>query len=114
VNAITMGQVFYLLNSRSLINSALSLRAHRGNPYLWYGIAAVVVLQILFTYTPPFHAIFDTEALPLAAWFWLLVGAILFFLIVEIEKLVIRSIPALKRSVNPQPRQVSARTWPEA
>jgi magnesium-transporting ATPase (P-type) len=114
VNAITMGQVFYLLNSRSLINSALSLRAHRGNPYLWYGIAAVVVLQILFTYTPPFHAIFDTEALPLAAWFWLVVGAILFFLIVEIEKLVIRSIPALKRSVNPQQRQVNASTYPKA
>ncbi|HEX8829023.1 MAG TPA: HAD-IC family P-type ATPase, partial [Xanthobacteraceae bacterium] len=46
VNAITMGQVFYLLNSRSLINSALSLRAHQGNRYLWYGIGAVVVLQI--------------------------------------------------------------------
>jgi magnesium-transporting ATPase (P-type) len=114
VNAITMGQVFYLLNSRSLINSALSLRAHRGNRYLWYGIGAVVVLQILFTYTPPFHAIFETESLPLVAWLWLVVGAILFFLVVEIEKLVIRSIPALKSSVNPQQRQVSARTYPKA
>jgi magnesium-transporting ATPase (P-type) len=114
VNAITMGQVFYLLNSRSLINSSLSLRAHQGNRYLWYGIGAVVVLQILFTYTPPFHAIFDTEPLPLAAWLWLLVGAVLFFLVVEIEKLVIRSIPALKRSVMPQTRGAATTTWHDA
>lgn len=64
VNAITMGQVFYLLNSRYLLDSSLSVRAHMGNPYLWYGIAAVVVLQLLFTYAPPFNAIFDTEACP--------------------------------------------------
>ncbi|MBV9775931.1 MAG: HAD-IC family P-type ATPase, partial [Acetobacteraceae bacterium] len=54
VNAITLGQVVYLLNSRYLIDSSLSLRAHMGNPYLWYGIAGVAVLQVLFTYSPPF------------------------------------------------------------
>src|SRR5262249_21722593 len=47
VNAITIGQVFYLLNSRYLIDSSLSLEAHRGNPYLPLGIGAVVVLQIV-------------------------------------------------------------------
>ncbi len=98
VNAITVGQVFYLLNSRSLIGSSLSLRAHRGNPVLWYGIATVAVLQLLFTYAPPFHAIFDTAALPLEAWLWLFVGGVLVFLVVELEKLVIRSIPALRDS----------------
>ena len=64
VNAITLGQVFYLLNSRYLLDSSLSPRAHTGNPYLWYGIGAVVVLQLLFTYAPPFHAIFGNESLP--------------------------------------------------
>ncbi|WP_395398133.1 HAD-IC family P-type ATPase [Novosphingobium sp. BL-8A] len=98
VNAITVGQAFYLLNSRYLLDSSLSLRAHRGNPVLWYGIGAVVVLQILFTYAPPFHAIFDTAALPPAAWLWLLTGGIIVFLVVELEKLVIRSIPPLRRA----------------
>jgi magnesium-transporting ATPase (P-type) len=96
VNAITLGQVFYLLNSRYLVDSSLSVRAHRGNPYLWYGIAAVVALQLLFTYAPPFHAVFATEALPLPAWLWLIGGAFLFFLVVEVEKLIIRSIPAVR------------------
>jgi magnesium-transporting ATPase (P-type) len=31
VNAITIGQVFYLLNSRYLLDSSLSLKAHMGN-----------------------------------------------------------------------------------
>lgn len=96
VNAITIGQVFYLLNSRYLLDSSLSVRAHMGNPYLWYGIAAVVVLQLLFTYAPPLHAVFDTEALSLPAWLWLIAGGVVFFLVVEIEKLIIRSIPALR------------------
>lgn len=98
VNAITMGQIFYLLNSRYLLDSSLSVRAHMGNPFLWYGIATVVVLQLLFTSAPPFHAIFDTEALPLGAWLWLVAGGIVFFLVVEIEKLIIRSIPVLRET----------------
>jgi len=114
VNAITMGQVFYLLNSRSLINSSLSVRAHTGNPYLWYGIAGVIVLQLLFTYAAPFHVIFATDALPLSAWVWLIAGAIVFFLVVEIEKLVIRSIPSLKSAVAPQQRGVSTGAYHDA
>ena len=98
VNAITLGQVFYLLNSRYLLDSSLSLGAHSGNRYLWYGIGAVVVLQLLFTYAPPFHAIFGNESLPLWVWPWLVGGGILFFLVVELEKLAIRSSPALRQA----------------
>ncbi|MCX5570384.1 cation-transporting P-type ATPase [Kaistia nematophila] len=103
VNAITLGQIFYLLNSRYLLDSSLSVRAHLGNPYLWYGIAGVVVLQLLFTYAPPFHAIFDTDALPIYAWLWLLVGGVFFFLVVELEKFVIRSVPALRDAATSRP-----------
>ncbi|MCC8391664.1 HAD-IC family P-type ATPase [Paraburkholderia sp. MMS20-SJTR3] len=102
VNAITLGQVFYLLNIRYLIDSSLSVRAHLGNRYLWYGIAGVVVLQLLFTYALPFNLIFDTQGLPASAWLWLIGGGIVFFLVVELEKLVIRCIPALKGAVTSQ------------
>jgi len=108
VNAITLGQVFYLFNSRYLLNSSLSVRAHMGNPYMWYGIAGVVVLQLLFTYALPLQAVFDTKGLPLSAWVWLVAGAIVFFLVVEVEKLIIRSIPALRGSVNPHRKAVVA------
>jgi calcium-translocating P-type ATPase len=90
VNAITIGQVFYLLNSRYLIDSSLSIKAHLGNPYLPLGIGATVVLQMLFTYAPPLKALFDTEAVPLWIWPWLVLGGFLFFLMVEAEKLILR------------------------
>jgi magnesium-transporting ATPase (P-type) len=90
VNAITIGQVCYLLNSRYLIDSSLSIKAHLGNPYLPLGIGAVVILQLLFTYAPPLQALFDTEAVPLRIWPLLLLGGFVFFLVVEAEKMVLR------------------------
>jgi magnesium-transporting ATPase (P-type) len=99
VNAITIGQVFYLLNSRYLLDSSLSLNAHMGNRYLPYGILAVVILQLLFTYTTPFQAMFGNESVPLWVWPWLLIGGLIFFLVVEAEKFVIRSSDALRTAV---------------
>src|SRR5499433_3243450 len=99
VNAITIGQVFYLLNSRYLLDASLSLKAHLGNRYLPLGIGAVVILQLLFTYAPPFQAMFGNEAVPLWVWPWLFAGGLLFFVVVEAEKLVIRSSDSLRRAV---------------
>jgi magnesium-transporting ATPase (P-type) len=99
VNAITVGQVFYLLNSRYLLDSSLSFTAHMGNRYLPYAILAVVVLQFLFTYTTPFEATFGTEAIPLWVWPWLLSGGLAFFLVVEAEKFIIRSSASLRSAV---------------
>jgi magnesium-transporting ATPase (P-type) len=99
VNMITIGQVFYLLNSRYLLDSSLSFTAHLGNKYLPLGIGAVVVMQALFTYAPPLQRLFDTEAIPLRVWPWLFLAGLVFFLIVEGEKLIIRSSGSLRRSV---------------
>jgi magnesium-transporting ATPase (P-type) len=99
VNAITIGQVFYLLNSRYLVDTSLSLGAHLSNRYLPLGIGAVVILQILFTYAPPLQRVFDTEAIPARVWPWLFLGGLVFFLLVESEKLVIRSSKSLRSVV---------------
>ena len=99
VNAITIGQIFYLLNSRYLLDSSLSLKAHLGNKYLPLGIGAVIILQLLFTYAPPLQALFDNEAVPLRIWPWLFVGGLVFFLVVEMEKMMIRSSASLRSAV---------------
>ena len=99
VNAITMGQVFYLLNSRFLLDSSLSFKAHLGNKYLPLGIGAVVILQLLFTYAPPLQRLFDNEAIPLWVWPWLFLGGLVFFLVVEAEKFIIRSSGSLRSAV---------------
>jgi magnesium-transporting ATPase (P-type) len=92
VNALVIGQIFYLLNSRYKFDSSLSLRAHLGNKYLGLGIAATVILQLLFTYAPPLQILFDTEAVPFVTWVWLVLGGFAFFLLVEAEKLVLRTV----------------------
>lgn len=99
VNAITIGQIFYLLNSRYLLDSSLSFKAHLGNKYLPLGIGAVVILQLLFTYAPLLQRVFDTESIPLRVWPWLFLGGLVFFLLVEVEKLIIRSSGSLRRAV---------------
>jgi magnesium-transporting ATPase (P-type) len=100
VNAITIGQIFYLLNSRYLLDSSLSLKAHVGNIYLPLGIGATVILQLLFTYAPPLQALFHNEGIPLYVWPWLLLGGLVFFLVVEAEKMIIRSSKSLRSAVN--------------
>jgi hypothetical protein len=59
----------------------------------------VFVLQAAFTYAPPFQAMFGNEAIPLRVWPWLLAGGLVFFLVIETEKLVIRSLGPLRRFV---------------
>jgi calcium-translocating P-type ATPase len=101
VNALVIGQIFYLLNSRYKIESSLTLKAHLDNKYLPLGIGAVVILQLLFTYAPPLQALFETEAIPFAVWPRLLFGGFVFFLVVEGEKLLIRSMRTTKQDTPP-------------
>ena len=81
-----------MLNSRFKLDSSLSLKAHAGNKYLPLGIGVVVLLQLLFTYAPPLQALFDTAAIPLRIWPWLFLAGFVFFLVIEMEKLIIRSL----------------------
>jgi magnesium-transporting ATPase (P-type) len=104
VNALVIGQVFYLLNSRYKLDSSLPLKAHLDNKYLAMGIGAVAVLQLLFTYAPPFQTLFETEAIPFWVWPWLFCGGLVFFFVVETEKLIIR----VGRSARGGPARVEA------
>ncbi len=107
VNTLVIGQVFYLLNSRFKTDSSLSFAAHMGNRYLPLGVGAVAVLQLLFTYAPPFQRMFDVAPIPLAVWPWLLLGGAVFFLVVEAEKFIVRSLrlnrPVMKAEDTPKP-----------
>ena len=98
VNAITMGQAFYLLNCRYLVDSSLSFKAHRENKYLPLGIGALVVLQLLFTYAPPLQSLFETASLPLWVWPRLFLGGFVFFVVVEVEKLIVRTVQRSRKS----------------
>jgi len=94
VNAIVFFEVAYLLNSRHLSESILNKRGILGNRIVWWGITAVVVFQLAFTYSPMMNTLFQVA--PLDQWMWVRVlgAALILLLIVEAEKAVTRRCAA--------------------
>jgi magnesium-transporting ATPase (P-type) len=94
VNVIVFFEVAYLLNSRHLRDSVLDRRGLFGNPIVWWGIAAVVAFQLVFTYWPVMHGLFHVGALD--AWMWsrVLGAAAGLLLLVEGEKALSRRVEA--------------------
>ncbi|SAI70501.1 Cation transporting ATPase%2C C-terminus [Bordetella ansorpii] len=83
------------------------MRALTGNPVLWRGILSMMVLQLLFTYAPPLQVMFDTTGLPIGVWMKLLAGAVALLLVVEAEKLAVRSVPAWRCAAPPRTKNGS-------
>lgn len=90
VNTLVMFEIFYLFNSRFFIDNVISRRGFTGNIYIYYAIAILLVLQLLFTYTPPFQMLFATTAITLQDWGLILVVSVSVLFLVELEKWVIR------------------------
>jgi Ca2+-transporting ATPase len=78
-------EIFYLLNSRSLVYSPFEIGFFK-NRWLWFGIAGMVLLQVLFTYAPFMQSIFSTGPLGFSEWWRILAFSIASFMIVELEK----------------------------
>jgi cation-transporting P-type ATPase F len=93
VNAVVFTEIFFLLNSRSLIYSPFQIGFFR-NRWLIVGIIAMVGLQALFTYAPFMNAIFSSAPFGFNAWWRLLGFGLLTFVIVEVDKLLRRRIKA--------------------
>jgi magnesium-transporting ATPase (P-type) len=86
VNALVMGQIFYLLSVRNNLTAAWSSSSLGGNLWVYVAIAAVLVLQLLFTYWGPMTQLFGTAPTDSLAWAWALMVGVLVFLSVESEK----------------------------
>ncbi len=89
VNVFVAIEIVYLFNCRSLRKPALSL-APFSNPWVWWGVGAMAVLQAGLTYWAPLNAVFATAPIDARAWLQIAAVATLAFLIVEGEKFVRR------------------------
>jgi Ca2+-transporting ATPase len=67
VTTVIFFQIFYLLNCRSLRDSMLSMGLW-SNPWIYAGIAAVLLLQAAFVHLPFMNAVFGSAPLGLASW----------------------------------------------
>ncbi|KOR32684.1 carbonate dehydratase, partial [Achromatium sp. WMS3] len=90
VNTLIFFQIFYLFNARYMSQSVLSKEGLLGNPAVLIAVAGITVLQILFTYLPPFQAAFGTASIPLSDWATLILFTASIFVLVEMEKYIVR------------------------
>ncbi len=89
VNALVVGEVFYLFNCRYLRAPVYGLQGFASRPVL-IAIAVVMSLQLLFTYLPLFQHLFGTAGIELAAWWRILLFGLGLFIVVELEKAWLR------------------------
>jgi magnesium-transporting ATPase (P-type) len=93
LQTIVLCQAFHLFNSRSIRQAAYALD-FLGNRAIFAVCGLMVILQLAVVYLPFMNAVFGT--VPLEAEYWLapiLLGVVV-FLVVEIEKFVMRLLDA--------------------
>jgi magnesium-transporting ATPase (P-type) len=86
INALVMGQVFYLLSVRYDTAAAWLPQNMGGNRWIYVAIVAVLGLQALFTYWGPMLTVFGTAPIDSLAWLFALGVGLLVFFAVESEK----------------------------
>ena len=86
INALVMGQVFYLLSVRYDTAAGWLPQNLGGNGWIYAAIVAVLGLQVLFTYWSPMTGLFGTAPIDGLAWFWAIMVGLLVFFAVESEK----------------------------
>jgi magnesium-transporting ATPase (P-type) len=89
VNLFVAGELFYLLNCRSLERSILHVGV-LANRWVVGGIAATVALQLLFTYAPQMNSLFDSAPIGWDAWARILAFGVALWAIVGAEKWIRR------------------------
>ena len=75
----------YLFNCRSLRRSAFASGLF-SNPWVPAGVAAMITLQLAFTYVPVMNTLFDSTPMTVGDWLRVLAVAAAAFVLVEIEK----------------------------
>jgi cation-transporting ATPase F len=85
VNTVIMVEVFFLLNCRSLTYSMFQIGVF-SNRWVLVGIFIMMLLQLLYTYTPFMNTIMQSAPIDAAAWLRIIGVGFLGYLLVEAEK----------------------------
>lgn len=87
VNVFVIVELFYLFNCRSLTKTVFHL-GFLTNLWVFWGVAIMLLLQLLYTYLPIMNRLFQSAPLDLDAWLRVTATGIIAFIIVEFEKWV--------------------------
>jgi magnesium-transporting ATPase (P-type) len=91
VNMLIMCQMAYLFNVKYFTHSSMRISAFIENRVTSVVCGVMIVLQALFTYSPWMQSVFSTQPIDVASWLFILAFAILMFLVIELEKAVLRA-----------------------
>ena len=86
VNALVMGEIFFLLSARAVTGPVLNRSGLFGSRPVWISISLMLALQLAFTYAPPMQRLFGTAALGWIDWAWMAAAGLAILLAVEAEK----------------------------
>ena len=86
VNMLVVAEALYLINTRHLTASVISVRTLLGNRITLLAVALVMGLQMLFTYHPLLQKFFHTAPIGLETWGRILALGLAIFVIIEAEK----------------------------
>ncbi|WEM44370.1 cation-transporting P-type ATPase (plasmid) [Photobacterium sp. DA100] len=92
VNTLVMFEIFYLFNSRYILEPIFSRQAIVGNYYVLLAIALLCLFQLTFTYLPVMQVLFGTSAIEVMAWPRIIIIASSVFVLVEAEKAIMRRL----------------------
>ncbi|AKH43779.1 calcium-translocating P-type ATPase [Altererythrobacter atlanticus] len=90
VNGLVACEIGYLINCRHLHRPAIGLDVLLANRIVPMSIAAVIGLQMMFTYAPFMQALFGSVPLGWADWGFIASLGLLVYAVVELEKLITR------------------------
>jgi magnesium-transporting ATPase (P-type) len=96
VTTLVAMEVFYLFAVRYLDSASITLRGVLGTPVVLAAIAAVVILQLLFTYLPWFQHTFTTAALSLEQLAFSVVAGVVVLLVLELETAIRNRVKAVR------------------
>jgi magnesium-transporting ATPase (P-type) len=103
INTLVMFEMFYVFNSRFLLASVANRQGLFGNWLIWVAVVVLSIAQLSLTYWSPMQELFDTERINLQSWKHIITVAASLFVLVEIEKCVIRFVlPNFLRINNPK------------
>jgi Ca2+-transporting ATPase len=85
VNVFVIMELFYLFNCRSLTKSIFQLGLFT-NTWVFGGVAAMLLLQIAYTYLPIMNKLFQSAPINHDAWVRIVTAGVITYIIVEFEK----------------------------
>ena len=85
VNVVVFVELFYLFNCRCLTHSMFHVGLF-SNPWVWFGVAAMTLCQVLLTHIAPLNTLFHMAPLPLEVWAAIVIYGLVVYGIIEVEK----------------------------